>query len=153
MCVCVCVCVCVCACSGVITHHFYPFTVASDLNNTVGGVDSTAVEGDNRSYNVSWTTIDPMEGSVSDRLLSMYRVTYSPVKSGGRRKRQASSDKEPIYVMRNETFVLLKNLSYFTDYKYDVSSVYRVNGRMILVPGESGSFKTGEGGVCVACSV
>ena len=113
------------------------------------------MEGDNQSYNISWTTIDPVEGSVSDRLLSTYRVTYSPVPRARRRKRQTVSGKSTIDVKRNETSVLLENLSYFTNYEYDVSGVYRVNGRVIQVPGTSGSFMTGEGGVCVCvvCSV
>jgi netrin-G3 ligand len=113
-----------------------------DVNNSIASVNSSSVPGNNQSYTISWATI-PVEG-LTDRLLSGYRVFYSPVVQGvGRRKRQSSSS---VDVPRNMTSVTLTDLVFFTNYSYSVSAVYSLNGEELLaVAGPNGLFSTGEG--------
>ena len=145
-----CVCVCVCVCVHWASMDICLYTVCvhppapDDVNNSIASVNSSSVAGNNQSYTISWATI--RVDDLTDRLLSGYRVSYSPVVQGvGRRKRQSSSS---VDVPRNMTSVTLTNLVFFTNYSYSVSAVYSLNGEKLLaVAGPNGLFSTGEGGM------
>ena len=104
--------------------------------------------GDNSIVTVSW--LRPNLTGLAAMLLSGYNVSYIQGSSrvgqaGG--SQQSQSKSSFVVADRNASSATLEGLAYYFNYMYEVRPLYSFRDTLLYaIPGDKGSFSTGEGG-------